>query len=74
MTTNRQVTSSEAASMLGVSQRTVIRWADEGKLPVANRVPGRNGARLFNDNDVEALAGQLRDELRKHLAAIGGAA
>lgn len=74
MTTNRQVTSSEAATLLGVSQRTVIRWADDGKLPVDNRVPGRNGARLFKREDVDALAAELREQIEKHLASIGGAA
>lgn len=74
MTTNRQITSSEAAQMLGVSQRTVIRWADAGTLRVDTKVPGRNGARLFLEVDVASLASELRAGLEAQLVAMGGAA
>lgn len=40
-----------AAQMLGVTDRTVIRWADDGTLPVAYRTAG--GHRRFRVADIE---------------------
>lgn len=42
-----------AAELLGVTDRTVIRWADEGTLPVAYRTAG--GHRRFRLADVQAM-------------------
>jgi excisionase family DNA binding protein len=52
------LTSPEAGRLLGKSARTVTRMADAGKLPVAQKLPGPNGAYLFRRSDVEALAAQ----------------
>lgn len=41
--------------MLGKSIRTVQRLADSGNLRVAHKLPGPNGAYLFERTDVEAL-------------------
>jgi excisionase family DNA binding protein len=46
----------QAALILAVSPRTVVRWADDGDLPVATRTAG--GQRRFNRIDVEALAAE----------------
>jgi len=46
----------QAALILAVSPRTVVRWADDGTLPVAEWTPGRQ--RRFNRADVEALAAE----------------
>lgn len=43
-----------AAQLLGVHERTVRRWADEGRLPVAYTTAG--GHRRYRLADVEALA------------------
>lgn len=45
------VGSRHAARMLGVDERTVVRWADDGHLPVAYRTPG--GHRRFRVLDLE---------------------
>ncbi len=53
------LTTSEAAGLLGVSGRTVARWADSGRLSVAYKAPSRKGVRLFAEPDVMALRAQL---------------
>ena len=50
------LTAAQAAIRLGVDRRTVTKWADEGKLPTAMRLPGATGARLFAAHAVDALA------------------
>ena len=47
----------QAALRLQCSTRTITRWADEGKLPVAERTSG--GQRRFAPADVERLAKEL---------------
>lgn len=46
----------EAAEIGGVTQRTVARWVETGKLTPYAKIPGRTGAYLFRREDVEALA------------------
>lgn len=41
----------EAAEFLGISQNTLRKWADEGRIPV--RVNSANGYRLFLREDLE---------------------
>lgn len=53
------ITAKEAGRLLRRSPRTVIRWADQDRLPVAHKVPGDTGPYLFDRSDVE----RLRDEL-----------
>lgn len=50
------LTSPQAGSILNKSARTVQRMADAGLLPVAQKLPGPNGAYLFRRRDVERLA------------------
>ena len=47
---------SEAAELTGYSVRTIKRLALSGKLPHVHKLPGANGAYLFNREDVERLA------------------
>lgn len=49
------MTTAEAADALGVSVKTITRWAASGKLPPVKRLPGRRGAMLFASEAVEAL-------------------
>jgi len=48
------LTSPQAGLLLGKSARTVQRMADAGDLPIAQKLPGPNGAYLFRRGDVEA--------------------
>lgn len=50
------LTSGQSGALLGRSYRTVIRLAETGELPIAQKLPGPNGAYLFRRADVEALA------------------
>ena len=53
------VGSRRAGDMLGVDERTVVRWADDGILPVAYRTAG--GHRRFEVAVIEAHARRLED-------------
>lgn len=50
------LTSPQAGLILGKSSRTVQRMADRGELPVAQKLPGPNGAYLYWRADIEAYA------------------
>jgi excisionase family DNA binding protein len=54
---NNLLSTAEAADRLGVSVRTVTRWAESGRLPVAHRMPGVTGAMLFEESAVDSLVG-----------------
>jgi len=47
--------STEACRVLQVDKSTLTRWAAEGRITPKHRLPGRNGALLFAQADVEAL-------------------
>lgn len=53
MTKPHLLTTAEVAERLGVSARTVARYAEAGELPVAQRLPGTTGALLFDLAEVE---------------------
>ena len=59
MPTDDLLTAAEAATELGTTVRTLNRWADEGKLPTAHKLPGVRGARLFTRSAVDDLAASL---------------
>jgi excisionase family DNA binding protein len=46
----------EAAELLGVDRSVLTRLVQSGKLARAHKLPGENGAALYNRSDVEALA------------------
>lgn len=48
--------SGEACALLDVHRVTLTRWAQEGHLPWAVKLPTKNGAYLFRRSDVLALA------------------
>ena len=50
------LTSPQAGLLLGKSARTVQRLAEAGALPIAQKLPGPNGAYLFRESDVRRLA------------------
>ena len=58
MTTNRPqelIGSAEAAAILGVTVKTVTRYAARGTLTAAFKIAGIRGAYIFNRADVEAV-------------------
>ena len=48
---DRMLRPAQAAAFLGITVRTLQRWADSGKIPLAYRTPG--DARRFRENDLE---------------------
>jgi excisionase family DNA binding protein len=55
MSPDELVTTAQAASILGKSVPTIHRLADSGTLPVAHKLDGIRGAKLYRRADVEAL-------------------
>lgn len=51
------VPTSEVAARLGVTPKTVARWAAEGRITPAIKAPGLRGAMLFRVDDLDALLG-----------------
>ena len=56
MPTPTLITAHEAAIAVGVSPRTIRRWADTGRLRAAHKLPGPTGAYLFDARAVKAAA------------------
>lgn len=50
------IPTAQVAEILRVDVRTVHRMAEDGRLPIAVKVPGRTGALLFDRSMVERLA------------------
>lgn len=53
-TTTSLLTSSQVSKMLRVSLATVARMGADGRLPVAQKLPGPRGAFLFDPAAIEA--------------------
>ncbi len=53
--------SREACAMLDVATSTLTRWAIDGTITPALKLPGRNGALLFHLADIEAIR-EARDK------------
>ncbi|WP_375407648.1 helix-turn-helix domain-containing protein [uncultured Amnibacterium sp.] len=49
------VTMTEAEQLMGYDRRSLRRFVQDGRLPVAKKIPGHTGAYLFLRSDVEAL-------------------
>ena len=48
--------SKDSCRILGIDKATLSRWVTAGQLTPVHKLPGRNGAYLFNRSDIEALA------------------
>lgn len=48
------LTSTQAGALISRSGRTIVRWALAGRIPIAQQLPGPNGAFLFRESDVRA--------------------
>lgn len=57
-TTDAQVTTAEAATILGSSVWSVRRLVQAGALEPTMKLPGLRGAFLFSRSDVEAIASE----------------
>lgn len=53
------LTTEQVARRLDRSGKTIRRWAESGRLVVAQKLPGPNGALLFRQSDVDALSTEL---------------
>jgi DNA-binding transcriptional MerR regulator len=53
---SKPITSQQAAAILGVTPRTVRRYVESGDLRSFGKLPGRTGALLFREVDVQRLA------------------
>lgn len=56
MTNDALMTSTEAGAVLGKSGRTVQRMAENGELAYVRKLPGKNGAYLFDSAVIESAA------------------
>lgn len=51
----KQLTTAEVANRLGVTVSTVNRMVTRGEIEPAVQFPGRTGARLFTEDEVERV-------------------
>jgi len=56
MPTQELLTTPQAGAILGKSARTIQRMADAGDLPYVAKLPGPNGAYLFDAKVIKSLA------------------
>ncbi len=63
MSQTKLLTSSQAATVLGKSLRTIQRMAEAGELEIATKLPGPNGAYLFDEAEIiRVFDAQLEEE------------
>lgn len=53
----------EAAEMIGVERSTLTRWVASGRILPIRKLPGRNGAVLFDRTEVERVAAGYAEEI-----------
>lgn len=63
MSSPRYLTTPEVASRLGVSRRSISRWAQHGKLEPLHHNPGQTGAYLFDAAQIDAMADERDGEV-----------
>lgn len=51
-----EVTVSEAAAVLGVDRKTILRWITANELQATRKLPGRTGSYLLDAETVASLA------------------
>lgn len=56
MDTQQLLSPQQAAKLIGIDRTTLARWRREGRISAAFHAPGKQGAYLYDINDVEALA------------------
>lgn len=55
--------SKDACLLLDVNRSTLTRWVEAGRLVPVTRLPGKNGAFLFKQEDVDRLAAEYGREV-----------
>lgn len=66
----RPLTTSEVASRLGIARQTVLQRVHTGKLAPIGQLPGRNGALLFDAEQIDDLAREQRAALAAELERL----
>jgi len=66
------LTAPQVASVLGKSSETVLRMARLGRLPVAERLTGRNGMVLFSRDAIRDIAAAEVDRITEALRRRDG--
>lgn len=66
------LTSAQAGALLGKSSKTIIRMAERGDLPIAQKLPGPHGQYLFEADDVQkkALEQVQEQELQRNSGTL----
>lgn len=59
-----QMTSPEVCELLGIDRSTLTRRVQAGRIEPAFKLPGRNGAYVFDRATVEALAAERAEVAR----------
>lgn len=54
----------EAAEVIDVERSVLSRWVASGRIAVAHKLPGRNGAMLFARSEVDRVAAEYALERR----------
>jgi excisionase family DNA binding protein len=70
MTADGRMTAAEAAERLGVTTRTIGRWARDGRLPPARKFLGLRGPYLFERAEVERVAAELLQQAEARAEAL----
>lgn len=60
-------TMKQAASLCGVTPRTIMRWESDGKISVSR---GENGYRIFTDGDVDILKRLAGPQPNSHIGKL----
>lgn len=56
------LTSVETAERLGIDRGTLTRWVQAGRIAPAMKLPGKQGAALFDPADVEHIRAESQEE------------
>lgn len=61
----------EAAERIGVERSVLTRWVQMGRMTVAQRLPGKTGAMLFEEAEVDRMAAEYAAEKHEQQAVAG---
>jgi len=56
------LTSVETAERLGIDRGTLSRWVQYGQIKRAMKLPGKNGAALFDPAEVERVRAEAQEQ------------